>query len=134
MTEQSSYLRYLPPVLWQDEPAAPEFSLGAMLRIFEKIADRHRRRRAAVRRMADHEDPPLIDPRSPDLHQLFDPWTDTGRQRSPSCPGSPPGWRWSSRRCRSTPLWDEYQRRKVTAQIAQIYRLRGPQGRPEPVP
>ena len=37
MTEKSSYLRYLPPVLWGQEEPLPAFSLGAMLRIFEKI-------------------------------------------------------------------------------------------------
>src|SRR5690349_6786189 len=38
MTEKSSsYLRYLPPVLWEKEPASSTFSLEAMLCIFEKI-------------------------------------------------------------------------------------------------
>ena len=37
MPDKSSYLRFLPPVLWEKEPPAPEFSLGGMLRIFEKI-------------------------------------------------------------------------------------------------
>ena len=37
MADKSSYLRFLPPVLWQAEPAAPAFSLGAALRIFEKL-------------------------------------------------------------------------------------------------
>jgi len=37
MAELSSYLRHLPPVLWQDEPAPPGFSLGTALRIFEKV-------------------------------------------------------------------------------------------------
>ena len=37
MADKSSYLRFLPPVLWQSEPDAPGFSLGAALRIFEKM-------------------------------------------------------------------------------------------------
>ena len=37
MADKSSYLQYLPPVLWEHDPPAPEFSLGAVLRIFEKV-------------------------------------------------------------------------------------------------
>jgi hypothetical protein len=34
---KSSYLQYLPPVLWMGEPEAPEFSLGRFLLAFEHI-------------------------------------------------------------------------------------------------
>ena len=43
MTEPSGYLQYLPPVLWQGDPAPPAFSLSAALRIFEKGVFRMRR-------------------------------------------------------------------------------------------
>ena len=47
MSEVSSYLAYLPPVLWRDDPAPGDdtsegsesrLGLGAALRIFEKVA------------------------------------------------------------------------------------------------
>ena len=37
MADTSSYLRYLPPVLWQREPPPPAIAGGAMLRIVEKM-------------------------------------------------------------------------------------------------
>ena len=71
MAGTSTYLQYLPPVLWKDEPAPPEFSLGAMLRIFEKlltgiedgIAIEHGdHRHEAIAAIISH------------LHRLYDPW------------------------------------------------------------
>jgi phage tail-like protein len=118
VSEQSSYLRYLPPVLWQDDPAAPEFSLGSMLRIFEKlltgIPD------GVSVRHGDHEHPPLMT-QIANLQQLFDPWLT---------PAAFLPWlaSWVALEfptLQGIALWDEYQQRKVTAQIAQIYRLRG---------
>jgi phage tail-like protein len=95
MSEQSSYLRYLPPVLWQDGPPQPAFSLGSMLRIFEKLLTGTTADRARAAALAP-----------------FLPWRVSWvALEFPTLQG--------------TALWDEYQQRKVTAQIAQIYRLRG---------
>lgn len=116
----SSYLRYLPPILWEgDSPL-----LGQMLRVFEKILtgiddglilqhDDHTHQ--AVEQVIAH------------LDQLFDPWH------------TPPqflDWlaSWvdlSFPTIRDTQqnitiqVWDEYLRRKAISQIAQIYHKRG---------
>ena len=118
MADKSSYLRFLPPVLWQAEPAAPEFSLGTALRIFEKL-------------LTGIDDGVVVQHAAPDgtvrqydgieqviarLHRLFDPWT------------TPPEflpWLASWVSLEFPEIWDEYQRRKVTGQIVQIYRKRG---------
>jgi phage tail-like protein len=127
MSGVSSYVRYLPPVLWRDDPppGTDEPGLGAVLRIFEKLAtgipdgiplthaDPHHAERT-------HEHPALTE-RIADLHRLFDPWT-TPAEFLPWLAS------WVALEfptLQGRPLWDEYQRRKVTAEIAQIYRLRG---------
>lgn len=113
MPAKSSYLSYLPTVLWEREPPLPDFSLGAMLRIFEKIltgfAD------AEVIRHGDHEHD-SIEEVIDRLHRLFDPWT------------TPPDfldWLASWVALRFPDIWDDYQRRKVTSEAAQIYQRRG---------
>jgi phage tail-like protein len=125
--EKSSYLKYLPPVLWQDDPPAPDFSLGAMLRIFEKILTGipdgislpH-----ALHKDDDHDDYHEHGPITAQiarLHRLFDPWT-TPEDFLPWLAS------WVALdfpTLQDVPLWDEYQRRKVTSDITQIYRLRG---------
>lgn len=132
MSEVSSYLAHLPPVLWQDDPApgpggesASRLGLGATLRIFEKVAtglpDGVALTHADPGRPGRfHEHPALTDGIA-DLHRLFDPWTT---------PAAFLPWlaSWVALEFPSlqgVPLWEEYQRRKVTAEIAQIYRLRG---------
>jgi phage tail-like protein len=112
-TEPSSYLKYLPPVLWQDEPAAPQFSLGAMLRIFEKI----------LTGIPDDVSAPhdAITAQIARMDRLLGPWTT---------PGDFLPWlaSWVALEfpeLQGSQLWDEYQRRKVTAEIARIYRQRG---------
>lgn len=118
MAEKSSYLQYLPPVLWETEPAAPEFSLGAALRIFEKIltgiAD------DVTIPHGDHAHPPITTEIAR-LDRLFDPW---------KAPESFLPWlaSWVALEfptLQGRPLWDDYQRRKVTSEIAGIHRLRG---------
>jgi phage tail-like protein len=112
MADKSSYLQYLPPVLWADEPPAPEFSLGATLRIFEKI----------LTGIAD--DVPAHPPLTAEIAQLeriFDPW----KTPEPFLPWLASWVALQFPTLQSTHLWDEYQRRKVTSEIAQIYRLRG---------
>ncbi|MEU4195409.1 phage tail protein [Kribbella sp. NPDC026611] len=125
MTESSSYLAYLPPVLWRDSPTAenPErLDLGAVLRIFEKVAtgvpDDVRLTHVGAARPHDH---PALTDEIADLHRLFDPWT-TPTEFLPWLAS------WVALdfpTLQGVPLWEEYQRRKVTAEIAQIYRLRG---------
>lgn len=126
---ESSYLAYLPPVLWRDDPLVDEsehgLRLGAALRIFEKIATG-----MPDDILLEHVDPkdpskthvhPALSDEIADLHRLFDPWT------------TPPEFlpwlaSWVALEfptLQGVPLWEEYQRRKVTAEIAQIYRLRG---------
>lgn len=118
MADKSSYLRFLPPVLWQAEPPAPAFSLGGALRIFEKIltgiddgvAIQHTAPDGTIRQ---HE---AIEPIIARLHRMFDPWT------------TPPEflpWLASWVALEFPEIWDEYQRRKVTREIVQIYRRRG---------
>jgi phage tail-like protein len=118
MSEQSSYLRHLPPVLWQDEPAAPEFSLGGMLRIFEKILTGIPDGISVPH--GDHDHAAITDQIGA-LDRLFDPWT---------APALFLPWlaSWVALELPSLqgiPLWDEYQQRKVIAEIARIYRQRG---------
>jgi phage tail-like protein len=118
VTELSSYLRYLPPVLWQNEPAPPEFSLGAMLRIFEKVltgiddgvrVDHNGHSHPAITDLVDRQ------------HQLFDPWR-TPPEFLPWL-ASWVGLQFPT--LQGQQLWDEYQQRKATAEIAGIDRLRG---------
>jgi phage tail-like protein len=112
MADKSSYLQYLPPVLWENEPPAPAFSLGATLRIFEKL----------LTGIADDvpAHPPLT-AEIAELGQRFDPW----RTPEPFLPWLASWVALEFPTLQDTDLWDEYQRRKVTAEIAQIYRLRG---------
>jgi phage tail-like protein len=132
MSEVSSYLRYLPPVLWADDPVSaaddpsdPRLRLGAALRIFEKVATGLPDPVALVHRdplhpEREHEHSALTE-QIADLHRLFDPW---------ATPAEFLPWlaSWVALEfptLQGQPLWEEYQRRKVTAEIAQIYRLRG---------
>ncbi|MEU7872999.1 phage tail protein [Dactylosporangium sp. NPDC049140] len=118
MSEKSSYLQYLPPVLWQGEPDLPEFSLGAFLRIFEKVltgiddgvavthdGHTHASIGTVISGLSD-----LVDPwRTP---PEFLPWLASWvGLEFPTLSGQP--------------LWDAYQQRKATADIAGIDRLRG---------
>ncbi|MCJ1676507.1 phage tail protein [Streptomyces sp. APSN-46.1] len=115
---ESSYLRYLPPVLWEGAPEDPDFSLAGALRVFEKI----------LTGIADevpiphggHAHPPIGELIAR-LDRLFDPWT------------TPPEFlpwlaSWVSLgfpEIQGQQLWDEYQRRKATAEITRIHRRRG---------
>ncbi|MFE9960557.1 phage tail protein [Micromonospora sp. NPDC005299] len=114
MDTTSTYLRYLPPVLWADGPS--EVTLGTTLRIMEKV----------LTGIDDGVLPPGGRPAITDevarLHRLFDPWTTPAEKFLPWLAS------WVALEfptLQDVPLWDEYQRRKVTAEIAQIYRLRG---------
>ncbi|MFI8234973.1 phage tail protein [Streptomyces sp. NPDC085900] len=123
---KSSYLRYLPPVVWQDAPNNAGFSLGEALCVFEKILtgiddhvpivhDKH-----TEGGDESHTHLPVTQ-RIALLHRLFDPWT------------TPPEFlpwlaSWVSLRfpeLQGQQLWDEYQRRKATAVISRTHRRRG---------
>jgi phage tail-like protein len=118
MAELSSYLRRLPPVLWQGDPAPPGFSLGTTLRIFEKVLTgidddvdvRH----------GDHTHPAIGDLVARQ-HELFDPWR-TPPEFLPYL-ASWVGLRFPTRQ--GQPLWNEYQQRRATAEISGIERQRG---------
>ena len=129
MSESSSYLAYLPPVLWRDRPTAENeeqlLELGAALRIFEKVAtgladDVRLTHVDAEDPARTHNHPGLTDEIA-DLHRLFDPWTTP----TDFLPWLASWVALEFPTLQGVPLWEEYQRRKVTAEIAQIYRLRG---------
>ncbi len=112
MPEQSSYLRYLPQVLWSSE-SDPEPLLGQALCVFEKIltgiAD------GVPIRSGTAEYPPVkevID----QLPRLFNSW----RTRPEFLP-----WLASWVALDLEPTWTEYQKRKLITEIVSIYRLRG---------
>lgn len=116
MTEASSYLRYLPPALWEEPHPVPALPLGAMLRIFEKILTgieddapthkgKHPTRHDSIEAVIDR------------LHRLFDPW---------QTPAHFLPWLASWVGLELPPVWDEYQKRKAIAEITRIYPRRGP--------
>jgi phage tail-like protein len=116
--DASGYLRYLPPVLWQDDPGRPGFSLGELLRIFEKVLTGIDDGVAIPH--ADHTHP-SITAQIAGLDRLFDPW---------KAPADFLPWlaSWVALELPTLQgqlLWDEYQRRNVTSRIARIYRERG---------
>jgi len=112
MPRQSSYLRYLPQVLWSSE-SVPEPFLGQVLCVFEKIltgiGD------GIPIRSGDAEYPSIkevID----ELPRLFSSW------------GTRPDflpWLASWVALDLEPTWTEYQKRKLITEIVSIYRLRG---------
>lgn len=118
MADKSSYLRFLPPVLWQAEPDPPGFSLGTTLRIFEKVLTGIDDG-VPIRHPADDGTPVEHDAVGEvigRLHRLFNPWT------------APPEflpWLASWVSLEFPEVWDEYQRRKITSEIVGIYRRRG---------
>lgn len=109
MAEQtSSYLRYLPPVLWSGDAAHSD--VGRILLVFEKIL------RGIDDGVPLADDHPGLEVTIDRLHEVVDPWK-AGRDQLPrlaawlglDLPGE----------------LDEYQRRKAIAEIAAIHRMRG---------
>lgn len=117
--QASSYLRFLPPVLWQDEPDSG-FALGAALRVFEKLLSGiddgvpilHTGADGQVREYA------ALAPLIAGLHRLYDPlrapaaflpWLATWVGLAPPA------------------YWDDYQRRRAIADAAPSHSLRGVQ-------
>jgi phage tail-like protein len=118
MSEPSSYLRYLPPVVWQDDDPASGLSVGGWLRIVEKILTGIPDGVALPH--GDHAHAAVTDVIAR-MDTLFDPW----RTPAPFLP-----WlaSWVALRfptVEGEPIWDEYQQRRVTSQIAQAHRGRG---------
>lgn len=113
MSERSSYVNYLPPVLWEKEDPSAPFTLGGMLRIFEKIL-------TGIDDSVDivHDDHihPSLRVSIDKLHHLYDPWT------------TPPemlDWLASWVSFTYPALWDEYMRRKAIGEMVEIYTYRG---------
>lgn len=113
MSDRSSWVNYLPPVLWEKEDPADPFTLGGMLRIFEKILTGIDDGIDIVH--GEHTHPSLRE--SIDrLHHLYDPWT------------TPPemlDWLASWVSFTYPALWDEYMRRKAIGEMVEIYTYRG---------
>ena len=113
MADRSSWLRFLPPILWEREPPSPEFSLGAALRIFEKVLTGIDDGIVIGHDTHSHDAIQAVIAR---LHRLYDPWH------------TPPeylAWLASWVALEFPDIWDEYQRRKVTSEIVGIYQQRG---------
>ena len=113
MADISTYVRFLPPVLWEKEPPLPAFSLGAMLRVFEKILTGIDDGIPIGDGTTSYEPIEAIIARVP---RLFDPW---------STPAEFLPWLASWLALEVSPLWDDYQTRKAIAGIVQLYRKRG---------
>ncbi len=113
MAAKSSYLRFLPPVLWEKEPDLPAFSLGAMLRIFEKLLTGIDDGIPISDGGTTYEPIEAIIARIP---RLFDPYL-TPAEFLPWLAG------WLD--LEISPIWEEYQTRKAIAGIVQIYMQRG---------
>ena len=113
MADKSSYLRYLPPVLWEEEPPLPAFSLGAMLRIFEKMLTGIDDSEVVTHNGHRHDAIEAVIAR---MHHVFSPW---------STPPEFLDWLASWVALEFSPLWDDYQRRKITAEILRVYAQRG---------
>ncbi|MEZ4731289.1 MAG: phage tail protein [Caldilineaceae bacterium] len=115
MTKQSSYLRYLPPVLWAKEREQDESKqfLGQLLCVFEKILTGIPDGEIIGAR--DHPYPPLqqlIDT----LPQLFNP-RQTRQDLLP--------WLASWIALELQPTWSEFQQRRLIGEMTAIYQLRG---------
>lgn len=117
MSDKSKYVDYLPSVLWEQEPPE-ESSSGSLLRIFEKVLTGIDDGVEISHGHHAHDPVAALIAR---LDQLFDPW-HVPEQFLPWLAS------WVALEfptAQGQPLWDEYQRRKVTSEIARIYRKRG---------
>src|SRR5690349_3846608 len=114
--DESTYLKYLPRVLWEEGPTAPSFSLGGWLRVFEKLLSgiddgvsivRGNRTYAALERTIAR------------LPRLFDAWT------------TPPeflDWLAQWLALELEQQWSEYQKREILSRIVSMYSRRGTRG------
>jgi phage tail-like protein len=112
MPDISSYIQYLPPILWSEENDASQF-LGRMLRIYEKILTGIDDEIAISNGVSQYQ--PLENTLD-NLAQIFNTW-----QTPPEFLPWLASWV-------ALPLqndWSEYQKRKIISQIVSIYQLRG---------
>lgn len=144
MASSSSYLGYLPPVLWSADTDDKSLPLGEMLCIFEKlltgIDDGE-----IVAGVASEDEPERGGKAYASLRQtieesvrLFQPWsvpakpgdidagTDAVAAGAAGIRGSA-AFDWLAQwvALRQSPSWDEYQRRKALSEIVQVYAKRG---------
>lgn len=108
----SSYLQYLPPVLWVKDGQVLDF-IGRFLLIFEKILTGVDDDVKLTHNEHSHSD---FESTIDKLHTLFDPW-QTPTDFLPYLAS------WVA--LELEPSWDEYQQRKVISEIVSIYQLRG---------
>ena len=124
----SSYLRYLPPVLWAarqlDDKQSPttDFVLGTFLLAFEKVLtglddDIVVRHGTGV----DAHTHDSLATTIAQIPQLFDPW----RTPPQFLPWLASWVALTFPTLQDKPLWDEYQQRKATSEIANIHARRG---------
>lgn len=124
----NSYLRYLPPVLWEssrgddESTAATGFGLDTFLLAFEKVLT-GRDDDVQIRHVGGGEDHmhDSIATEIARIPELFDPW----RTPAEFLPWLASWVALEFPTLQHNPLWDEYQRRKATSEIARIHRLRG---------
>jgi phage tail-like protein len=114
----SSWLGYLPPVLWDVPPQDRGLSLGELLLVFEEVLTGVEDGEGL--RHGDHMHP-AISAQIGEVHRVFDPWAAPG-----------PFLRWLAAdlglevpTLRDEPLWSEYQRRMAIARAAGSHPLRG---------
>ncbi|MFZ2498184.1 phage tail protein [Methanosarcina sp.] len=125
MTNISSYIDYLPPVLWSQENDPSEF-LGRMLRIFEKILtgipdgipinhSTHEQDKDGipVDRTHEHND---FEKTIDELYHIFNPW----KANEDFLP-----WLASWVALTLQKDWSEYQERKLISEMSSIYKNRG---------
>jgi hypothetical protein len=150
MNAPSSYLRYLPPVLWSTDAEPLERSLadqreqqpkyvpvGQILKIFEKFltgiddgtvisgnaTDNEKGR--------DRKSYPALQQMIAESVRLFQPWTvpaGGGNEETlldERLEGTPLDWLAQWVALRQSAVWSEYQRRKALSDIVQIYAQRG---------
>jgi phage tail-like protein len=117
---KSSYLQYLPPVLWMEEPEPPEFSLGRFLLAFEKILTGLDGQPSVAHKGYQHAS---LEQTLDELHKLYNPfklrshdstWLEAWLKYLASWVG-----------LELLPDWDEYQKRKLIGDAVHIYNLRG---------
>lgn len=113
MADLSSWTRYLPPVLWAEEAASSNFSLGAALRLFEKLLTGIDDGVTIAHGDHDHEDLQEV---IAGLSNILRPY-QTPPEFLP--------WLASWVALELPSIWNDVQRRKATAEMVQIYQQRG---------
>ena len=117
---KSSYLQYLPPVLWMEEPDAPAFSLGRFLLAFEHLLTGLDTQPSMAHTGYQHAS---LEQTLDELHKLYNPfkvrsqdspWLEAWLQYLASWIG-----------LELLPDWDAYQKRKLISDAVHIYNLRG---------